>query len=67
MNSMYSKRATVVSRNGNVIEIDSEVLLAISKKKITEREQERLYLKEQEDRDLFMYDIRRFHPLTSIL
>ena len=64
MNSM-----TVISRNGIFVnEIDGEVLLAISKsKKITEREQERLYLKEQEDRDLFMYDIRRFHPLTSIL
>lgn len=60
---------TVISRNGIFVnEIDGEVLLAISKsKKITEREQERLYLKEQEDRDLFMYDIRRFHPLTSIL
>ena len=64
MNSM-----TVISRNGIFVnEIDGEVLLAISKsKKITEREQERLYFKEQEDRNLFMYDIRKFHPLTSIL
>ena len=46
---------------------DGKALLLIGRKKITEREQKRLYFKEQEDRDLFMYDIRKFHPLTSIL